>query len=311
MNTRQRVLAILNCENYDALPLVHFGFWRETLEAWVGQGHIPEVLWREWGDGSPADAAIAKKLGFDCNWMNCFCPVTALLPPFEEKVLEELPDGSRKELNRDGAVVLKNDGATGIPAEVDHLLKGRKEWEEQFLPRLQFSEDRFAARLLGINFPMSANKREVYPNVTIGERQVQWSEGGLDYLRRGEWENPYGLYCGSLYGIIRNWLGLVGLAYVQVDDPKLFDEMIQTVETSATRLRRRSLRALPPSTLPTSGRTSATAAGHWSTPGCFGRRSARTICGSRILSEVTGSRSCPWILTATLPIWYRSGSITV
>ena len=48
-------------------------------------------------------------------------------------------------------------------------------------------------------------------------------------MQRGEWENPYGLHCGSLYGVIRNWLGLVNSAYLQVDDPVLFDEMIQTV----------------------------------------------------------------------------------
>jgi uroporphyrinogen decarboxylase len=34
---------------------------------------------------------------------------------------------------------------------------------------------------------------------------------------------------GSLYGKIRDWLGLVNSAYLQVDDPALFDEMIETV----------------------------------------------------------------------------------
>ena len=29
--------------------------------------------------------------------------------------------------------------------------------------------------------------------------------------------------------MIRNWLGLENSAYLQVDDPKLFDEIIQTV----------------------------------------------------------------------------------
>jgi hypothetical protein len=37
------------------------------------------------------------------------------------------------------------------------------------------------------------------------------------------------LHCGSLYGVIRNWLGLVGSAYLLVDDEPLFDEIIDTV----------------------------------------------------------------------------------
>ena len=34
---------------------------------------------------------------------------------------------------------------------------------------------------------------------------------------------------GSLLGRIRDWLGVVGLSYILVDDEKLLDEMIQTV----------------------------------------------------------------------------------
>ena len=34
LNNRQRILAVLNYENYDRLPIVHFGFLDETLERW-------------------------------------------------------------------------------------------------------------------------------------------------------------------------------------------------------------------------------------------------------------------------------------
>jgi len=212
VNNRERTSAILNYEDYDRLPIVHFGYWRETLQKWAAEGHLTAEEAEDWKDGNPTDAAIAKKLGFDFDWANCFSPITRLLPEIEIKILEELGDGARKVLNQDGAIVIEKDGATGIPTEVDHLLKGRKEWEELFLPRLQFSEE----RITGVR-------------VNTGEEELPFDGGGLGYLRRGEWENPYGLYCGSLYGVIRNWLGLVGSAYLQVDDPALFDEMIQTV----------------------------------------------------------------------------------
>ena len=212
MNNRERTLAILNYEDYDRLPIVHFGYWRETRHKWAAEGHMTVEEAENWADGNPTDAVIAERLGFDFDWSSCFHPVTRLLPAIEERVVEELPDGARKVLNEDGVIVIEKDGASGIPAEVDHMLKGRKEWEEFFLPRLQFFEERITSA-----------------TVNVGGEEIPFDEGGLEYLQRGEWENPYGLFCGSLYGIIRNWLGLVGSSYLQVDDLELFDEMIHTV----------------------------------------------------------------------------------
>ena len=37
---------------------------------------------------------------------------------------------------------MQKDGAGSIPMTFDHTLKGRKEWEEIFLPRLQYSKNR-------------------------------------------------------------------------------------------------------------------------------------------------------------------------
>ena len=34
MTNRERSLAILNYEKTDAIPVVHFGFWYETLRKW-------------------------------------------------------------------------------------------------------------------------------------------------------------------------------------------------------------------------------------------------------------------------------------
>jgi hypothetical protein len=157
MNNRERTWAILHYEDYDRLPLVHFGFWDETPYKWAAEGHITQEEAGDW-------EVVARKLGFDFEWSPGFGAHTKLMPPFEERVLEELPDGSRKVLNADGAIIIQKDDATGIPSEVDHILKGRKEWEEHYLPRLQFSAER-----------------------------------------------------------------LVNSAYLQVDDPVLFDEMIETV----------------------------------------------------------------------------------
>lgn len=212
MNNRKRVAAVLHYEPFDRLPLVHFGYWNETLEKWAGEGHITTQEAQDWRDGNPTDHEIAAKLGFDLNWNNCFSPHTRLWPPMQSRVLEVLPDGSRKVLDGNGVVILQKDGATGIPTEIDHLLKDRAAWEEHYLPRLQYTDSRV-----------------LEARVNVGQEMIPFSEGGMEYLQKGEWDAPVGLHCGSLYGAIRNWLGLVGSAYLLVDDEPLFDEIIDTV----------------------------------------------------------------------------------
>jgi uroporphyrinogen decarboxylase len=225
MNNRERAMAILNYEDYDRMPVVHFGYWQETLVKWAHEGHLTLEEARKWGDGNAIDARIAEKLGFDFGWYNCFHPETRLLPPFEEKLIEELPDGGRAVLDGEGVVILRKPGVTSIPTEIDHLLKDRASWEEHYLPRLRYSEERVTHTLINVG----------------GGRVARLDMGGEEYLREGRWDCPYGLECGSLYGVVRNWWGLVGLSYLQADDPDLFDEVIETVGELCYRVTRRAL----------------------------------------------------------------------
>lgn len=39
---------------------------------------------------------------------------------------------------------------------------------------------------------------------------------------------PLQIGCGSMFGKLRNWMGLMGVSYIQYDDPELFAEMIAT-----------------------------------------------------------------------------------
>ena len=88
MNNRERVKAILNYEDYDRMPLVHFGFWSETLEKWSAEGHLKPEEITGIDDGNPKEQAIAKKLGFDFNWYTTFksnAGFGLLLPAFEKR----------------------------------------------------------------------------------------------------------------------------------------------------------------------------------------------------------------------------------
>ena len=212
MNNRERVLAVLKYESYDRLPVLHFGFWPQTLAKWADQGHISKEEAEGWIDGNLADQSIGDKLGFDANYTSQFHPETSLLPYFEPEIIEKFPDGSRKVLDFEGAIVLEKPGTVSIPAEIDHTLKDRKSWEEIYLPRLQFTEERI-------------NSANVYLNGKV----VPFGQGGKELFLRNEQGHLLGLFCGSLFGVVRNWLGVEGMSYLQVDDSDLFDEMLSTV----------------------------------------------------------------------------------
>ncbi len=212
MNNRERILAVLNYERYDRLPVVHFGFWDETLEKWANEGNITSEDAKNWTDGTPVDKKIGNLLGFDSGWSNCFYPYTDLFPAFDEKVVQVNPDGSRHLRQSDGVIVLQKSGAGSIPTEIDHLLKDRKSWEEHYLPKLQFDADRIEKK-----------------QVNTGKEFLQFDKGGLDYLRADDKDDFVGIFCGSLFGRIRNWVGIEQISYLYLDDEALYDEIIATV----------------------------------------------------------------------------------
>jgi hypothetical protein len=212
MNNRERALAALHYRPYDRLPIVHFGYWPETLIKWAHEGHICLDDAKNWSDGTPICNRISEKLGFDFAWFNTFPGFELLNPVFERKILKEHPDGSREVMNPDGVVVLEKDDTQSIPAEISHTLKDRESWENDYKPRLQFSEDRVTNAL-----------------VNTGLDYVPFKAAGLEFLKDPDRENPVGLMLGSLLGRIREWLGVMGLSYLMFDNEVLLDEMIWTV----------------------------------------------------------------------------------
>lgn len=197
MNNRERALAILNYQPYDRVPIVHFGFWHETLQKWAAEGHITQEEADNWGDGNLYDQRIGDKLGFDFNWYTAFHWNSSLNPAFETRLVREHADGRREVMNSDGVIVVEKDDAGSIPTEIEHLLKDRKSWEEHYRHRLEWNPDR-------VNWDRLAN-------LPAPEER----------------DRPLGIWCGSLWGRIRDITGLVGLSYLMTDDPGLVDEMIE------------------------------------------------------------------------------------
>jgi uroporphyrinogen decarboxylase len=210
MDDRARILAVLDYQPYDRLPVVHFGFLGDTLKRWEAEGHLDLSGMPPIGDASPGEDELSRRLGFDCNYHRVFAPDYRLDPPFERQVLEMLPAGHRKVLTGTGAIVIESDDNQSISPHVDHVLKGRADWEREFLPRLRFSPERVARA--GVN---------------AGGRACGFAEGGREYLLRPDRPTHVLLHCGSLYGVLRDYLGIENLCYLLADDEGLVDEMIR------------------------------------------------------------------------------------
>ena len=213
LNLKERVLGCLRYRRVDRMPVLHFGGWGETLTKWLDEGRLtPEEVER--CRGQEGNSVLFRKLGFDGTWADntLFQPHNNLYPLFDSRVIETSLDGAKKVLTVEGVVVIQQPGATGIPAEVDHLLKDRASWEYHYLPRVQFNEDRIRTA-----------------KVFTGTTWLTYDQGGREYLQQENRQNICGIQCGSLFGAIRNWLGVEGSAYLLVDDELLFDEIIKTV----------------------------------------------------------------------------------
>jgi len=211
MTNRERINAILHYQPYDRMPVVHFGYWNETLDKWAAEGHITKEEAKTWTDGNPSDVSIGEKLGFDCNWYCVFSPSYYPDPLFEREIIKEFPDGTKHVRDIFGVVVVEKPEAGSIPAEIEHLFKDRASWEKHYKTRYQWNKER-------------VTKAGVLKN---GE-MIPFDEGGLEFLKSNERDYFYGLHCGSLFGHMRDVIGVENISYLFVDDEKLYDEVLQT-----------------------------------------------------------------------------------
>ena len=200
MNNRERAMAVLQYRDYDRLPIVHFGFWNETLHKWHKEGHVSSDVAQYWGDNNEYDLEVTKQLGFDFNWQPTLLLESALNPKFRIELICELPDGKKHVRSSDGVVILWDSNITSIQSEIDHTLKDRASWEKHYKPRLKYSENRMKSVAS-------------YPKL-------------IEELNA---DAPLGMQFGSLFGNIRNWMGMEAISLLYYEDEDLYGEIIDTV----------------------------------------------------------------------------------
>jgi len=191
MTDRERWIRCMHFQPVDHIPDEEFGYWDETFKVWHKQG-LPEEI--------NDNAAAEKYFGFSTR--SEVPVILGLYPEFERKVIEETEkyqiimdtDGVKKKVFKDGT--------STIPHFLEFPLKGRREWEEIFKPRLDAK--------LKIRYP---------------ENRKDWEEIKARY-NDPNWDRPVGISIGSLFGWLRNWAGFEGIAMMCYDDPDLVQEMV-------------------------------------------------------------------------------------
>ena len=201
MTIRENLNAILRYQNHDYMPVVHFGYWGELLHKWVAEGHLTADEIQGYYDGSPADNHIAVKLGFDFCWTPQIGASAGLFPGFPYKEIERKKDGSIVYQNGNGLIEMAKPGVDSIPVTVGTLLEDRKAWETLYKERLQPDPRRCNAEFF-----------------------KQYAK-----IQNEDQSRPFGIHVGSLYGAIRDMLGVEGISYLYADDEDLYAEIINAV----------------------------------------------------------------------------------
>lgn len=167
-----------------------FGFWWETLEVWKEQG-LPA-----WVNDSNTNEffgmdAYTHGVGNHCG----------LQPGFGFQILEDRGDHEVVQ-DDEGVITLRKKFMSSIPIHIGHTLVDRESWKKEFLPRLDPSSP---------------------------ERLPKDWPARVERFKDPAYDHAIDVFAGSLYGWIRNWMGVEAVSYVVYDDPAWFEEMVDTI----------------------------------------------------------------------------------
>jgi hypothetical protein len=189
MNHSERFRALMNGEKVDHVPVYYFGLWAETFEQWKKEGMVTD------------DANSPIIPGMDPDWENgmwdCHGLVsTGAMGDVAPQVIEETDNYliSRTEL---GEIIQESKLGSTMSHHLKYALEPTKESWEKFKRFLDPKDPR---------------------------RQLKDREDRIKALTgSGRMLSFIG---GSLYGRLRNWMGIENISYLMYDNPELLEEMV-------------------------------------------------------------------------------------
>jgi len=164
---------------------------------WSEMGFWPETIERWHKEGMPINANINEFFGFDHHRKNVDVNF-GFIPSFETQILEET-ERYRIVHRADGVVVkeFKGELSFHMPQWLRFPLETREDWDNVIKPRLD---------------PYSPLR---YPD-NWGEKVKEWRNRDYSLTLR----------MGSIFGWLRNWMGLENISVALYDKPEWIQEMM-------------------------------------------------------------------------------------
>jgi uroporphyrinogen decarboxylase len=167
---------------------------------WGEMGFWPETLERWHNEGWPDDVYLNQYFGFD-RLRESVNVNMGFIPGYKRQILEETERYII--VRRETGIIakeFKGELSYHMPQWLDFPLKTRHDWETEIRPRLN---------------PHSLTR---YPEY--------WEEKVHTWRQR---DYPLTLRMGSIFGWLRNWMGLETIALALYDDPDWIQEMMNTL----------------------------------------------------------------------------------
>jgi len=205
LDRRERFLGVFGFKETDRVPDYEFGYWTETLDRWHREG-LPLVK------RTNRDVEIYLGLeGWDSGeWL----PIrTGLWPTLPERIIEE-KDGRAIVDDGMGGRYIGTTETSSPPHYIRYPLRNREGWE---------------------------NLKPFFDPDTPGRFPINWNEVSENYKRH---DYPLGISVGSLYGWLRNWMGVNGISIALYKDPDWIAEMMDTLTDLWINVIRRALRSV-------------------------------------------------------------------
>ncbi len=188
MTTRERFNKVMRGQKFDRLPNWEFGYWDETILKWHEQGLPANIKTNE---------DVEKYLGLEGIEIIPWLPAkNGLYPRFEHQVLEEI-DQYKIIQNEEGIICEVPKIGETIPKYLKFGIETREDWERYKSERLDFT---MADRIGDV-------KKTVEQAHTAG--------------------NPIRFDAGSLYGWLRNWMGVENLSIAIMTERDWIEEMME------------------------------------------------------------------------------------
>ena len=197
-------------------------FWNETLVSWVDNNGAPQQILDSTyrGDYFGFDhvrlmnevISSPRSVRYELGELEGFVPLPPIVPFFETKVLDE---DAR-------TVTMINKGGQTVKLFKEHLLRMPMYLEQ---PVRDWDTWREYKKRLDPDTP------ERWP--------ADWDAYAEKMNKR---DTPVGLRVGGFFGFLRDWMGLEKVLYTFYDDPKLIEDMMETILDLELEITRRTVR---------------------------------------------------------------------